>query len=115
MVQAHTLRIGNLYFYAQNVNMPKMFKTRERIEVPIDGGDNKWYYGSMHLRTFSCTLTLYGNVATNRKKLESIVNKVVPVVSPYIGSFNAMVELDGTIIDGTPNVLKLKVDIQESG
>lgn len=113
MVQAHTLRLGNVYMYAQDVTMPTMFKRRNQIEIPIQNGDPKWYYGAKKLRQFSCLVTLYGSHKDMRAELETINDKVVPCVSIYIGAFKAMVEIEGNIINGAPNVLKAKLNIQE--
>jgi hypothetical protein len=113
MAQEYSLRIGELYMYAQEVTMPIMFQTRTMVEVPIQNGPPKWYYGAMKLRTFECTAKIYGKHEDIRDKLKDISNQVVPFVSNYIGSFDCMVEIEGDVIDGTEDVLYAKLKIQE--
>ena len=111
--QPFTVRIGNVYGHAQLVTMPAIFTMRKPIEYPLVNGPPKWYFGPTKLRQFNCTLTIYGTNKDILSQLGSIVDKVVPFISTYIGSFNCVVDLQDGPVDGSPNVWKTKVSIQE--
>jgi hypothetical protein len=111
--QEYTVRIGDVYGFAQGVNLPAMFKRRTPIEYPLVNADPVFYFGPRKLRQFSCTLTLYGTNEAILKQLESINDKVVPFICVYIGSFQAVIEMTDGPIDGSPGVWKTKIAVQE--
>jgi hypothetical protein len=113
MVQDHTTKIDNIEFYAQGVTMPRLFKSRDPVEVPIEEGDPIWLFGSMKLREFTFQTIMYGKHEISLDIIKGIVNKVTRFTSIYIGSFNAIVTIEGNIEDGVENVLYVKFKVQE--
>ena len=116
---SETVTIMGIPFYAENITADTPYNYRERNFTPILGGTENVTKGKYVHREFSFTTTIYfptGRPHDYDSIFKEMMSKPVKVISPYMGgksTFNAMVTIQKTSPEYSPNHMDLDVKIVE--
>lgn len=113
---SENIQIKGYPFYAENISSDEPFNRRELNRTSIQGGTEHVSYGKYIPRTFNFTTTVYhpkNKPNVHDKILKQIVTQPAEIISRYMGSFKAEVQMQKNIEETSPNHFTLDVTITE--
>lgn len=113
---SETIKIMGFPFYAENINGDEPVNRREREFTQILGGTERVSQGKYIHREFNFTTTIFfptGKPNAYDKIFKEMMSKPVNVISKYMGSFNALINISKTFPESSPNHMELDITVTE--
>lgn len=114
---SESIKIMGYPFYAENITANEPYNRREREFTSILGGTERVTRGKYIHREFSFSTTIYfptGRPNAYDKIFKKMVSKPVEVISKYMGGkFNAIIKLEPSFPENSPNHMDLNVTVTE--
>lgn len=110
------IEIMGMPFYAENIDTDEPYNRREREFTQILGGTERVTKGKYVHREFNFSTSVYfpdGRPDVYDHIFKEMMSKPVPVISPYMGNFNALVTIRKSFPEASPNHMELDVNIVE--
>lgn len=113
---SESVTIMGVKFYAENIRGQEPVNRREREFTPIIGGTERVNKGKYVHREFSFTTTWFfptGKPDVYNNLFKQMMSKPVQVISKYMGNFNALVQIQTSFPESSPNHMELDVNVTE--
>lgn len=113
---SENIKIMEMPFYAENIESDEPYNRRERDFTPIIGGTERVTKGKYVHRSFNFTTSVYypeGRPDVYDNIFKEMMSKPVPVISPYMGNFNALVTIRRSFPKASPNRMDLDMKLVE--